>query len=288
MMGNHVEQVAKAKTHFLEPKASLTLSFSFSSIAESPSFIAQGRLDTPLLLRFRTKEQTVKKKIISKKFLFVPEMDKIMAMLSGSALIGESSKAGSSERRHRERSVTLSEESVGEGEDEISEANAKFIGFGYLKKNLASKLKAEEGWFALYELYLLLGMRFSLPELAFMFLHYYGIMIGQLMPNTWRVLYGILALGVGISVVPASTCQVGSSMIAYFNLEIVTEVLHVGTRDTKGMTAVKTAHGSWRQPRLHTSEVDNSSHCNTVCCGWSYGCRETRESAALQQFFRLY
>lgn len=65
-----------------------------------------------------------------------------MAMLSGSASVGESSEAGLSECHRREPSLTLSEESVGEGEDEIGEADAKFIGFGYLDENPASKLKA--------------------------------------------------------------------------------------------------------------------------------------------------
>ncbi|GMN61788.1 hypothetical protein TIFTF001_030867 [Ficus carica] len=38
--------------------------------------------------------------------------------------------------------MTLSKELIGEGEDETCEADKKFIGFGYLKENPASKLKS--------------------------------------------------------------------------------------------------------------------------------------------------
>ncbi|GMN63807.1 hypothetical protein TIFTF001_032897 [Ficus carica] len=40
--------------------------------------------------------------------------------------------------------MTLSKESVGEGEDETGGADAKFIGFDYLEENSASKLKVKE------------------------------------------------------------------------------------------------------------------------------------------------
>ncbi|GMN69640.1 hypothetical protein TIFTF001_038685 [Ficus carica] len=87
-------------------------------------------------------------------------------------------------------SIAKSSSFVAEGEDEIGEADVKFIGFGYLEKNQTSKLKVKEvkswrerfgilngieiqdlnsikrvtspreGWLALYELSLLWGMRF--------------------------------------------------------------------------------------------------------------------------------
>lgn len=102
--------------------------------------------------------------------------------------------------------MNLSEESIREGEDDTGEADVKkFIGFGYLEENPASKLKAEEveswrekfenlkgieirvtdsakrvdspreGWFTFYELSLLSKMRFPLLELASKFHHYDGI-----------------------------------------------------------------------------------------------------------------
>lgn len=114
-------------------------------------------------------------------------------MLSGSILAGELSEVGSSRCRRHEPSVTLSKELVGKGGEDTYGADAKFIEFGDLEENLASKLTAEEvdswwkkfrisswieirvpdlnerldspreGWFAIYELSLLSGMRFPLP-----------------------------------------------------------------------------------------------------------------------------
>lgn len=129
--------------------------------------------------------------------------------------------------------MTLSEESVREAEEEAGRANKKFISFSCLEENSASKLKVkeveswqeklgipdrikiqvpnstkrvdspQEGWFILYELSLLLGMRFPLTKLAAKVLQYYGIMIGQLMSNTWRVLYGISVLGAQAEIEPS-------------------------------------------------------------------------------------
>ncbi|GMN45044.1 hypothetical protein TIFTF001_014242 [Ficus carica] len=148
-------------------------------------------------------------------------MEKIMAMLSSAIQVGGSSSLDSSWCHHREPSVTLTEEFIDSEEEEVDGANKRFVGLGYLEENLASNLTAEEieswrkrfgipegiklrvphsskradsphaGWFALYELSLLSGMRFLLPELASELLQYCGIVIGQLMPNTWRVLYGM-------------------------------------------------------------------------------------------------
>ena len=55
-------------------------------------------------------------------------MDKIMAMLRGSAPMGKLGAAGSSEHHRREPLVTLSKESVGEGEDSLDSTTLPRIG----------------------------------------------------------------------------------------------------------------------------------------------------------------
>lgn len=53
-----------------------------------------------------------------------------------------------------------------------------------------------ERWFAVYEILFDLDMWFPLPGLASAILAHYWIVVGQLMPNSWRVILRVVEVGI--------------------------------------------------------------------------------------------
>lgn len=60
-----------------------------------------------------------------------------------------------------------------------------------------------EQWFAVYEIFFDLDLRFPLPGLASAILAHYWIAVGQLMPNSWRVILRVAEVGSKVGIEPS-------------------------------------------------------------------------------------